>query len=182
MGFLPFTRTFEHPAEGSLVLIALLNPDAFANFQEVTLNDPAAAAALTTGEAVGVGQGVAAPVAAIEGGGSVGLADAGAISEESEVDIGSDGDSHEEEEEEKEGEEKDEKEKGGELPDVPSAPMSPADDTNDESEFVCVSPLGMATTTTDAEDVDVSVEHEQEQEEQHAVVEGEVKRRRSRKA
>ena len=48
VGFLPFTRTFEHPAEGSLVLIALLNPDAFANFQEVTLNDPAAAAALTT--------------------------------------------------------------------------------------------------------------------------------------
>lgn len=48
VSFLPLTRTLEHPAEGPLVLVALLNPDAFANFQEVTLNDPAAAAALTT--------------------------------------------------------------------------------------------------------------------------------------
>ena len=47
VGFLPLTRTLEHPADGQLVLVALLNPDAFANFQEVTLNDPAAAAALT---------------------------------------------------------------------------------------------------------------------------------------
>jgi len=44
---LPLTRTLEHPADGQLVLVALLNPDAFGNFQEVTLNDPAAAAALT---------------------------------------------------------------------------------------------------------------------------------------
>lgn len=48
VSFLPLTRTLEHPAEGPLVLVALLNPDAFANFQEVTLNDPAAAAALTS--------------------------------------------------------------------------------------------------------------------------------------
>jgi len=48
VSFLPLTRTLEHPAEGPLVLVALLNPDAFANFQEVTLNDPSAAAALTT--------------------------------------------------------------------------------------------------------------------------------------
>lgn len=44
---MPLTRTLEHPADAQLVLVALLNPDAFGNFQEVTLNDPAAAAALT---------------------------------------------------------------------------------------------------------------------------------------
>lgn len=50
VGFLPLTRTLEHPVGGTLVLVALLNPDAFANFQEVTLSDPSAAAALTTYE------------------------------------------------------------------------------------------------------------------------------------
>lgn len=48
LGFLPLTRSLAHPVRGPLVLVALINPDAFANFQEVTLNDPQAAAALTT--------------------------------------------------------------------------------------------------------------------------------------
>ena len=48
LGFLPMTRTLAHPTLGPLLVLALVNPDAFANFQELTLNDPAAAAALTT--------------------------------------------------------------------------------------------------------------------------------------
>ncbi len=47
-GFLPMTRTVAQPAGGALVVLALLNPQAFADLQDLALNDLAAAAALTT--------------------------------------------------------------------------------------------------------------------------------------
>ena len=49
VGFIPVLRTLHLPggAEGRpALLVALLNPDALANFQQLTLNDPKAAAAL----------------------------------------------------------------------------------------------------------------------------------------
>lgn len=46
LSVLPFARTWTEPGGRVLHVLALLNPDAFANFQEQTLNDPRLAAAL----------------------------------------------------------------------------------------------------------------------------------------
>jgi PAS domain S-box-containing protein len=47
VGFIPLLRGLQLPGEGRpAVMVALLNPDAIANFQQLTLNDPRAAAAL----------------------------------------------------------------------------------------------------------------------------------------
>lgn len=48
LGFIPLMRTVPMRGTDTLHLVALLNPDAFANFQEVTLADEKAAAALLT--------------------------------------------------------------------------------------------------------------------------------------
>ena len=47
VGFIPLLRTLKLPGSGRLaVMVALINPDAIANFQQLTLNDKRAAAAL----------------------------------------------------------------------------------------------------------------------------------------
>ena len=47
VGFFPLLRGLRLPGSGRpAVMVALLNPDAIANFQQLTLNDPRAAAAL----------------------------------------------------------------------------------------------------------------------------------------
>ncbi len=46
VGFIPLLRALRLPDGRVAVLVALLNPDAFANFQQVTLNDARAAAGL----------------------------------------------------------------------------------------------------------------------------------------
>lgn len=48
LGFIPFVRTLERTDGRRLHIVALLNPGAFSAFQTLTLNDPLAAAALTT--------------------------------------------------------------------------------------------------------------------------------------
>jgi len=45
-GFLPLLRGVQTPGGERLAVVGLLNPQAFANFQQVTMNDPRAAAAL----------------------------------------------------------------------------------------------------------------------------------------
>jgi PAS domain S-box-containing protein len=50
LGFIPFVRTLERPDGRRLHIVALLNPGGFSAFQTLTLNDPLAAAALTTYE------------------------------------------------------------------------------------------------------------------------------------
>ncbi|MEO6277296.1 PAS domain-containing sensor histidine kinase [Roseateles sp.] len=46
VGFIPVLRSAQLPDGRPVLLVALLNPDALANFQQLTLNDPQAAAAL----------------------------------------------------------------------------------------------------------------------------------------
>ncbi|TXI19167.1 MAG: PAS domain-containing sensor histidine kinase [Roseateles sp.] len=46
VGFFPLLRTLRLPGGHSALMVALLNPDAIANFQQVTLNDEVSAAAL----------------------------------------------------------------------------------------------------------------------------------------
>ena len=46
VGFIPVLRSTRLPDGAPALLVALLNPDALANFQQLTLNDPLAAAAL----------------------------------------------------------------------------------------------------------------------------------------
>lgn len=46
VGFIPLLRTLRLPGGSSALMVALLNPDALANFQQVTLNDDVSAAAL----------------------------------------------------------------------------------------------------------------------------------------
>ncbi|HEY9109334.1 MAG TPA: ATP-binding protein [Roseateles sp.] len=46
VGFIPVLRSTRLPGGAPALLVALLNPDALANFQQLTLNDPLAAAAL----------------------------------------------------------------------------------------------------------------------------------------
>jgi PAS domain S-box-containing protein len=50
VGVLPLWRSATTASGRTIYVVALLNPDAFANFQEVTLNDPDAAAALVSYE------------------------------------------------------------------------------------------------------------------------------------
>jgi PAS domain S-box-containing protein len=66
VGFLPLVRSVKLPGGERLSLVALLNIDAFANFQQVTMNDPRAAAALLSydGRLIAASASVPRPVGA----------------------------------------------------------------------------------------------------------------------